>query len=107
MLIEDARVLVDEYIKESQIDIAPETQWTESRFQDGWALTGVIAFMAGAHHFSVLDTGEIHYDVGSLYPGYYAAKYSQLGDDVELEVINKRVGSSSALDDGAPDVREE
>ena len=51
-----------------------------------------MAFIAGAHHFSVLDVGEVHHDVGTLYPGFYAAKYSHFGNDVKLEVVNKRVG---------------
>ena len=92
MQVEDARELVRAFIDEFQIDIAPDAKWTETRFQDGWALTSVVAFIAGAHHFSVLDVGEVHHDVGTLYPGFYAAKYSHFGNDVKLEVVNKRVG---------------
>ena len=44
--VEEARELVRAFIHESQIDIAPDAKWTESRFQDGWALTSVVAFIA-------------------------------------------------------------
>ena len=89
MLIEEARELVDAYVERYDLKLGPDALWYESSFEDGWLLVSDRGLVASAHHFTVLDTGQVHHDEGSLPPQWYAAKHSRLGEDVEITVVSE------------------
>lgn len=94
MKLDDARKLADDFIAQEPLELAKDALWYESRFDDGWLLVSDRGGLAGAHHFIVTDDGRVHHDEGSLPPQWYAAKYSSLGDSIEIDVINEGITRS-------------
>ena len=76
--------------------------WWESRFEDGWLLASGVDGFTGARHFVVLDDGHVHYELGSLPPRWYVAKFSRAGSDVSLDLVNERLSRSQMDDDSLP-----
>ena len=86
--IEQARGLANERMLEMELALDEGALWTESRFEDGSLLASSKGGSTGSRKFIVLDNGDVHYEVDSLPPQWSVAKFSRLGADVTLEVIN-------------------
>ena len=104
--IELARQRVDQLIANQSIDVSASDVWNELRFDDGWLLVSLREEVIGALYFVVMDSGEVHFESGSMPGNIYVQRYSAAGDQAELILVNTRISRTPESTQASPSPEE-